>query len=105
MTARCVHDKEPLKAFFRRDVYLHLYALGDLDEYCWPHTTWYALDRGRGFEAVALLYSGLTLPALLALDRRPEAMKELLARILHLLPRRFYAHLSPGLEKVFQSRH
>ena len=39
----CLHEREPIAAFCRRDIALHLYTIGDLDPFFWPYTTWYAL--------------------------------------------------------------
>jgi ribosomal protein S18 acetylase RimI-like enzyme len=105
MTVVFLENKETIAAYCRRNVYLHLYSLGDLDDFFWPHTTWYGLDRGRGPEAIALLYTGLSVPALLALCSEPSPMRDLLVSILHLLPKRFYTHLTPGLEEAFQDTH
>jgi ribosomal protein S18 acetylase RimI-like enzyme len=90
----CLHAKEDLESFYRRDAALHLYEIGDLDEFYWAHTTWYgAKDAGELVE-VALLYSGLALPTLLALSRQPDRMRQLLDSIRPLLPVTFYAHLT-----------
>ncbi|MHB8902244.1 MAG: hypothetical protein ACYC6Y_26090 [Thermoguttaceae bacterium] len=35
-----VHDKGVIEAFLRRNMPLHLYELGDLDERFWPSPTW-----------------------------------------------------------------
>jgi len=69
---------------------LHLYELGDLDEFFWPHTTWFA----RG-DAIALLYTANELPVVIALGHDGHA--ELLAELRNELPARLYAHLSPGV--------
>lgn len=37
---------------------LHVYELGDLDDFFWPSTAWYANPNPQ---AVALLYAGRTL--------------------------------------------
>jgi ribosomal protein S18 acetylase RimI-like enzyme len=71
---------------------LHLYELGDLDEFFWPHTTWYA----RG-DAIALLYTAGEQPVVVALGHDHEGHAELLAELRNELPDRLYAHLSPGL--------
>ncbi|MEM7348809.1 MAG: hypothetical protein AAF485_31655 [Chloroflexota bacterium] len=34
-----IHSKEQLTDFFRQNPYLHIYALGDLDDFFWPYTT------------------------------------------------------------------
>jgi ribosomal protein S18 acetylase RimI-like enzyme len=66
-----------------------LYELGDLDDFFWPHTTWYA--RGG---SIALLYRATDLPVLIALGGRDHP--ELLDELRDALPTRVYAHLSPG---------
>lgn len=99
----CLHDKATIETYFRRDSLLHVYSLGDLDDGFWPHTTWYALQEDGQAQAVALLYTGLTLPTLLAISQEPLApIEELVASIKPLLPRRFWAHLSPGLADLLQ---
>jgi hypothetical protein len=45
MSMVMLHDKGEIEAFLRRDVSLHIYEIGDLDDVFWPHTTWYALRR------------------------------------------------------------
>ena len=86
-------------------MYLNIYSLGDLDDFFWPHTCWYASKTATGVDAVALLYLGQSLPTLLALSQQTAAMRALLQSIEHLLPRRFCAHLTPGLESVFSQSY
>jgi GNAT superfamily N-acetyltransferase len=105
MACERLRDKQEIEEHLRRDVHLHLYALGDLDAFFWPYTAWYGLRSGDDLRAVALVYTGQPLPVLLALDRDPEAMGELLNSIRDYLPDRFYSHLSPGLESVFTRTH
>jgi RimJ/RimL family protein N-acetyltransferase len=90
MIPRSVHDRSELAALLRRDPARHAYELGDLDDFFWPYTSWFRHD-----DAVALLYHGLAVPTLIALDP-PRAASALLTGLLPVLPRRFYAHLSPG---------
>ena len=100
----CLHDKERIEAFLRCSTFLNLYGLGDLDDRLWPHTTWYALEDGEGVRAVALMYSGLSLPVLLALgDRELPALRDLVCRIRPLMPARFYAHLSGDLSRILSA--
>ena len=107
MNRICVHDRATLETFFRRNPLWNAYSLGDLDDAFWPHTTWYALAEDGEFQAVALMYSGLTLPTLLCMDdpHDPSRHKELLGTLLPLLPARFYAHLGCGLAEVLKDRY
>jgi RimJ/RimL family protein N-acetyltransferase len=105
MSAISLHDKTTVERLLRQNVYLHLYSIGDLDDFFWPYTVWYAAASGTDIRAVALLYIGQPQPTLLALSDRPAEMCGLLESVFHLLPPRFYAHLSPGVEDVFRKTH
>ena len=102
MEYRCLHDRSQIERFLRRDPHLHLYSLGDLDDFFWPYTLWYGHGEGGALDAVALLYAGMEVPTLLALSRDREPMSALVRSIRHLLPPRFYAHLSPGLAPALE---
>jgi ribosomal protein S18 acetylase RimI-like enzyme len=101
-----LHDRPRIEAFLRRDPFLHGYELGDLDDRLWPDTAWYGLLEGQEILALALLYTGLSEPTLLALASDGIA---LLARLLReaapLLPASLYCHLMPSLEKSLEGRY
>lgn len=121
-----IKDRSAIEAFYRRDPWLHLYELGDLDDFFWPHTEWPALleeEGGRGgddarddgprdgeqeaaeaIRALALLYRGGPLPILLALGRAVEeaSIRRLIEDLAPSMPARFYAHLSGALVDVFR---
>jgi ribosomal protein S18 acetylase RimI-like enzyme len=98
----CLHDKKRIEQFLRKNPGLHIYSLGDLDDFFWHYTTWYAIISHNEIQAIALLYTGLSLPTLIALSEQPQVMIDLLVSIIPILPCKFYAHLSSDLEKVFQ---
>lgn len=97
-----LHDKAEIEAFVRRNPFLHIYSLGDLDDFFWPSTVWYALKHGKEIKQLLLMYVPLTLPSVQALTEEPEEMCELLRAASHLLPKRFYAHLSEGLAHALE---
>ncbi len=100
--AICLHDRDTIAAWLQRDQLLHLYAIGDLDDFFWPYTTWYGLAAGDDIRQVILCYSGAPLLILHALtSEERDGMRTLLRSILHLLPRRVYTHLSADLIDVF----
>ena len=101
----CLHDKKKIAAFLKKNIFLHIYSIGDLDDFFWPYTIWYGCKADGHIEAIALLYVGMPLPTLLALSEEPGVKRKLLQAIQHLLPVRFYAHLSPGLGDVLNERH
>lgn len=81
----------------RKNVYLHIYSIGDLDDFFWPDTAWYGWEKGGEIQAVALLYTASDDPTLLALSEQQDVMLELVRSIFNILPERFYAHLSPAV--------
>jgi len=104
MNTVCLHAKDEIETFLRRDPYLHLYALGDLDDFFWHHTTWYALKEHQQIKQLVLFYTGTSVPVLLGItEESTKLMEELLQSIIHLLPKRFYAHLSGNLAGVLAS--
>ncbi len=98
-----IHDKAEIETYLRRNPFLHLYALGDLDDFFWPYTSWIAEKEGNLIQSLLLVYSGGGLPVLLAIaDEERDRLRDLLSAAIRqpLLPRRFYTHLSPGLAEV-----
>src|ERR687884_613926 len=89
-----LHSKQEVEAFARRNPLLHLYEIGDLDDFFWPYTVWYAARDEQGLRQLALLYTDLSMPVILAHAEPPRAlMGDLFRSLLPLLPRRFYGHL------------
>jgi RimJ/RimL family protein N-acetyltransferase len=94
--------KDEIFSFLNRNREINLYLIGDLDDFFFPHTKWYALEENNGVEAIALLYSGGTVPTLLSfVYNKPDLSFYLLQQIKPLLPSKFYAHLSGGLADAF----
>jgi len=98
-------DKASIEAFLRRDPELHIYALGDLDDFFWPHTTWYGWQELGELRDIVLVYAGPGLPTVLGISAQPDRMCERLREVIALLPPRFYTHLSPGVECAFGPAH
>jgi ribosomal protein S18 acetylase RimI-like enzyme len=104
----CLHDKREIESFLEKDPYLHIYGLGDLDDFFWPSTTWYGIRFRGSLRGVVLLYAGPQIPTVVGLTNEQDIieqdiMAKLLSSVRHLLPYRFQAHLSPGLEAVFRA--
>lgn len=104
-----LHDKGRIETFLRRDPILHMFALGDLDDFYWPHTGWYALEKDGEIRQLILTYKDAPKLVLMALaderGERKEEMRQLLGSILHLLPRQMYVHLSEGLAEVLATAY
>lgn len=102
-----MHDKDTIETFLRGNVFLNIYSLGDLDDFFWPYTTWYALTDSTGIRAIALIYTGGSLPCLHALAEDDKAVytEELLRCLIGILPRLFHAHLISGSESILAERY
>ena len=110
-------DKEKISRFLNRSPYLHLYAIGDLDERFSPFTEFFGIQDGNGndgtgyLKEVACVYKGGTPPTVMALsgDFHPKkdssAMRKLLSFLIPKLPETIEAHLSPGLEDCFSDEY
>ena len=103
MSVLKLHNKSKIHDYLSRNTYLHIYGIGDLDDFYWRFTTWYGLQKNGDLKAVILLYTGLDIPVLIVLSDDIEPLSELLIEIIPYLPERFYAHLSPGMEKMIES--
>lgn len=100
-----LNDKKVIEGFLRRNTGLHLYSIGDLDDFFWSYTTWFASRSEGELDSVALLYSGGGSHTLLAMSDDTEKMCNLLSSAEDSLPESFHAHLSPDLESFFKNNH
>lgn len=105
MSLICIHDRILLRKILEKDPYLNIYGLGDIDERFWPYTTWYGLEDCDRIKAVVCVYLGSDIPTALALSNETESMNETCKAMLDVLPCRFYAHLTPGLEEIFKKEY
>jgi hypothetical protein len=69
------------------------------------YTTWYAQATAAESSLVVLVYTGQSLPTLLLFSEKTQEASRLLESIVHLLPQRFYAHLSEGVESALLKTH
>ncbi len=101
-----IRDRSKIEAFLLRDKPLHIYEIGDLDPFFWDYTAWYALPGSDAeLAALVLVYSGKALPTVLAFDRENlQHLGVLLRDLCDVLPDRFHAHFSPGLNDVLADK-
>ncbi len=98
-----ITEKTILESFFRQNPSLHLYSIGDLDDFFWPQTTWFGIQNQDNLRSIFLIYTGSELPVLLALeDTDKSASEKLLNSIIPHLPDQLYSHLSPGLHHLLR---
>ncbi|HEU0037381.1 MAG TPA: GNAT family N-acetyltransferase [Kofleriaceae bacterium] len=102
MTVTTTRDRTVLRARLRRHAALHLYELGDLDDFFWPHTTWFVDGEG-----VALLYTppGTAVLLAFAADDELAPLAALVDEIRDQLPAELYAHVSPPIVPVLARRY
>jgi ribosomal protein S18 acetylase RimI-like enzyme len=102
MDLQILHDKSIILAALKKNPELQIYCIGDLDDFNWHKTIYFALTDNDTVLSAALLYAGQETPTLLAFcnDEFVYTYK-LLERIKSILPNKFNAHLSPGLIPVF----
>lgn len=98
-------DRVEILEFLLHDRALHLYAIGDLDDFFFRYTTWNGLKEKSRLRAVILLYTGLSVPTVLALNHQVEPLAELWNAIIDYFPDQFYAHLSEDLISVVGESH
>ena len=102
-----ISDKTQLQAFLETDPFLNIYSIGDLDDFFWSRTTWYAWVEEDAIQALFLLFRGdNSAPTLVALEERNrEAAIMLLEQLWRVLPESFHGHLSthllPGLGRWY----
>jgi RimJ/RimL family protein N-acetyltransferase len=106
MSLTKLHDRTQIAAFLQQDPPLYLYSLGDLDDFFFPLTQWYAWRTpSMGTAALAMLYAGFQphiLHAICPAENLP-AMRLLLEELYPVLPAQIYAHFSPGLQDTLKS--
>ena len=66
-----LRDRDVIAGFCRRRPAVHAYALGDLDDFFWPHTRWLGWEGDGRLEQLVLLYDEPETPVLLALAEPP----------------------------------
>ncbi|MBI1730964.1 GNAT family N-acetyltransferase [Candidatus Acetothermia bacterium] len=90
-----LHSKAEIETFTRKNPLIHLYEIGDLDDFFWPNTIWYALKDSDEIKQLALLYTAQIIPVLIAHAEEPvDMMDELLQSLLPFLLKKFYGHMS-----------
>jgi hypothetical protein len=96
-----LNDRDQLARYFRKDLPLYVYNLGDLDDRYFTDNSYYGIMEENGISHVIQLYRGEGIPVLLVLGPEGTFDQDLIDQIDPLLPEKIYAHLSPGLERLF----
>ncbi len=97
-----LHDKSIIFDFLKQNSGLQIYSIGDLDNFFWPKTIWFALNQNETINAIALLYVGMEPSTLLSFyDEESYYSSQLLEKIKSILPNKLNMHLSPDLINIF----
>ena len=101
-----LHDAAVIAALLERAAPLHLYAIGDLDDFFWPATLWYGLEVDGALRQVLLGYLAEARLVLHALGAGPpEELQALLRLAQPFLPAQIYAHMTPGAEAALAGHY
>lgn len=101
MKVRQSTDRDELEQFLRRNQHTHLYALADLDDSFWPHTTWYVAEEAGEIRAVCLVLEKLSTPVLYAVcPPGDDPTRFLLTELYGALPTRFVSVIGCGVSDV-----
>ncbi|MBI2392697.1 MAG: GNAT family N-acetyltransferase [Deltaproteobacteria bacterium] len=99
-----LHDRATILAALSGHRALHVYAIGDLDDFFFPYTSWFAREEAGEVRQIVLLYTGGTLPVVLAIaGDRVDELTALLRSMLPVLPRSFYLHVTPGAAAALEN--
>jgi RimJ/RimL family protein N-acetyltransferase len=105
-TVEQIFCKDILQSYFIKNIYLHLYEIGDLDDFFFPKTEWFGIRESDSNKLmfIILLYNGTDLPVLLAHGENITYGAELLDKLPN-LPKQFFSHLSLGLSDTLLKRY
>jgi ribosomal protein S18 acetylase RimI-like enzyme len=90
-----LHHKKEIEQILRKDIPMHLLEIGDLDDFFFRYTSWLTFQEESLQKTVALLYSGMVPPTMIALCRDKDLLIDLLIGMKGMLPPSFYIHLTP----------
>lgn len=90
-----IRNKKVIERYLRENPMLHLYELGDLDDFFWPRTRWICMGSRSDIHSILLVYQDIRMPVLLALNHKayPPGLGNPLS-LKDFLPPQLNAHLS-----------
>ena len=96
-----ISDKTRIENFLRKDTLFHLYCIGDLDDFFWQNTKYFAYTLKGEIKAILMYYNDNQFPALLALNRGVlEISPDIIKSLTCLMPERFYAHITDDFRRI-----
>ncbi len=102
---REISERRKIQNFLQGDPFLHIYEIGDLDDFFWPLTRWFGWEADGELQALFLLYSGdPSCPTLLAFEEKNlAASRALLQEVADILPSPLQIHFSVHLQDLITS--
>ena len=104
-----ISDKVIIEQFLRKDTFLNIYGIGDLDDFFYAKTQWFSFLSDNQIRAILLIFNDIQFPVLLALNKQKlDVDFETIRRFTKLIPNKFYAQLTADfkvlLNKFYESR-
>jgi RimJ/RimL family protein N-acetyltransferase len=112
-----IYSKQTILEYYCRGVTsipLHIYEIGDLDDFFFPNTQWFALmeddsesntrQQENAIRFLTLQYQAPDLTVLLAFattDKELQLARSFFQQQLPLLPDAFFSHLTAGIDDIF----
>ena len=102
MVVRNTREKEEIYSFLSKSRDLQLYLIGDLDDFFWNDTEWFALYHNDAIRSIALLYKGMDPATFLLFDDGDLTYPSTLIKSIRAqLPSEMNVHISSGLIDSF----
>lgn len=101
-----IHDAAQVRAFYGQQPLRHIYEIGDLDAFFWPHTVWYGWEVAGVITQMALVYLPGGAPVLLTHAQEPNSgQAAFVTALADVLPPRFYAHIDTETMAALSARY
>ena len=107
MSITLIKDKKVLENFCRKNTALNIYQLGDLDDFYWPETDFYGYYEEDELKSVVMIFKEVNPNVVIALCNIEDLnyLNKALEVMLDILPDKIYLHITPGAEKVLQTKY
>jgi RimJ/RimL family protein N-acetyltransferase len=107
MSIKLIKDKKILEDFFRKNVALNIYQLGDLDDFYWHQTDFYGYHDADELKSVVMIFKEVNPNVVIALNNVEDLsyLFKALEHMLDILPEKIYLHITPGAEKSLEKKY
>lgn len=81
-----IKDKNQILDYLQNNIYLHIYSIGDLDDFFWPYTKCTSLEDNNKIKSVILTYDRHGSPVILMLSDDIPSIKCLINETMERTP-------------------